>query len=139
VSRDIIFQLLGPRLSALFSFDLLDASSSIGRIDRWRMAIRVFLENPFGVGFGNYVPVTKAIEPNSFYMAEYPHNLFLELISELGVFGLGLVFFIMLKVYNLLNNPNVKLVEKQLLIFLFLNSMISGDIIDSRFLFLFLF
>tara|TARA_B100001057_G_scaffold445158_1_gene482640 strand:- start:228 stop:431 length:204 start_codon:yes stop_codon:yes gene_type:complete len=64
-------------------------------------------------------------------------SLFIELISELGVFGLGLVFFIMLKMYSLLNNPNVKLVEKQLLIFLFLNSMISGDIIDSKFLFLF--
>ena len=39
-------------------------------------------------------------------------NLFLGLISELGVFSLGLDFFIMLKVYSLLNDPSVKLVEK---------------------------
>ena len=138
LSFDFVIQLLGSRLSSLFSVDLVDASSSIKRLDRWRMAIRVFLENPFGVGFGNYVPVTKSIEANDFYIAEYPHNLFLELISELGVFGVGLVFVLIFKIFKMLNNPNIKLVEKQLLIFLFLNSMVSGDIMDSRFLFLFL-
>tara|TARA_B110000503_G_scaffold128729_1_gene200146 strand:+ start:4505 stop:5548 length:1044 start_codon:yes stop_codon:yes gene_type:complete len=135
---DFILELLGPRLSVVFSNDLLDASSSIGRLERWRMAIRVFLENPSGVGLGNYVPVTKSIEANDFYIAEYPHNLFLELISELGVWGVGLVFVIMRKTFKMLNNSNVNLVDKQLLIFLLLNSMVSGDIIDSRFLFVFL-
>ncbi len=138
VSFEIIIEILGPRLSSIFSVDLLDATSSIGRIERWRMAIRVFLENPFGVGFGNYVPATQIIESNDFYMSEYPHNLFLELISELGIFGLGIVYILLLKIYNMLNNPNLKLFEKQLLIFLFLNSMVSGDLIDSRFLLLIL-
>ena len=138
VSFEFITQLLGTRLSALFSVDILDASSSIGRLDRWRMAILVFLENPSGVGFGNYVPAAKLIEGNDFYIAEYPHNLFLELISELGVFGAGLVFVFIFKIFKILNNSNTKLVEKQLVLFLFLNSMVSGDIMDSRFLFLFL-
>ena len=138
LSFDLVIQLLGSRLSSLFSLDLIDATSSVARLDRWRMAIRVFLENPYGVGFGNYVPVSKSIEANDFYLAEYPHNLFLELISELGVFGVGLVFVFIFKIFKMLNNRNIKLVEKQLLIFLFLNAMVSGDIMDSRFFILFL-
>ena len=138
ISFEFIIPLLGSRLSSIFSVDILDASSSIARLDRWRMAILVFLENPYGVGFGNYVPASKLIEGNDFYMAEYPHNLFLELISELGFFGVGLVFVFIFKIFKILINPNIKLVQKQLLIFLFLNSMVSGDIMDSRFLLLFL-
>mgnify|MGYP006126559715 CR=1 FL=1 len=135
---DLIIQSVGPRLAVLFSIDILDATSSIGRIDRWRLAIEVFLKNPLGVGLGNFVPVAKSIEPNDFKLDEYPHNLFLELFSELGVVGIVISLFVIFKFYKRLQDSKYPLYQKQLLIFLILNALVSGDLRDSRFFFLIL-
>ena len=135
---DFLSQIIGPRIFSIFSGEAMGATSTLGRIDRWRLAIEVFLQNPFGVGFGNYVPISKTIESNDFIMAEYPHNLFLELVSELGILGLLLVFIIIFKLIKNIKEENQPLFQKQLLIFIFLNTMVSGDIMDARFFFLFL-
>ena len=137
-STDFLIQILGPRLFSIFTGDAMGATSSLGRLDRWRLAIEVFLQNPFGVGFGNYVPISKTIESNDFFMSEYPHNLFLELISELGILGLLLVCIIIFKLIKNIKEKNLPLFQKQLLVFIFLNTMVSGDVMDARFFFLIL-
>lgn len=135
---DFILELLGPRLLSLFSLELLETTSATGRIDRWRLAIEVFFNNPFGVGLGNYVPVSKLIESNDFFLAEYPHNLFLELISELGFLGVFLSLTIISFIIKNINNNSLPVYQKQIIIFTMLNTMVSGDIMDARFLFLFI-
>ena len=131
-------ELLGPRLISLFSLELIESSSVVGRIERWRLAIEVFFNNPFGVGLGNYVPVSKLIEPNDFFLAEYPHNLFLELMSELGFIGLVLSLIIITIIIKNINNNSLPIFQKQIIIFTMLNCMVSGDIMDARFLLLFI-
>lgn len=135
---DFILELLGPRLLSLFSLELLETTSGAGRINRWRLAIEVFLNNPFGVGLGNYVPVSKLIEPNDLLISEYPHNLFLELMSELGFLGVFLSLIIIINIIKNINNISLPIYQKQIIIFTMLNTMVSGDIMDARFLFLFI-
>ena len=132
---EFIIQIVGPRLSSLFTGTILVASSSLGRIDRWRLAIEVFLQNPLGVGFGNFFPVSNSIETNDFKFNDYPHNLFLEISSELGILGVIISILIILKFYKILKKVDYPLYQKELLLFLFLNAMVSGDIMDSRFFF----
>lgn len=131
-------ELVGPRLFSIFSLEFLEATSSIGRLERWRLAFKVFLEYPLGVGFGNYVPYSKVINQNNFILSEYPHNLLLELVSELGFLGIIIVMFLVKRLYVFITNQNVEFYKKQLVIFVFLNCMVSGDIMDSRFLLMFL-
>jgi O-antigen ligase len=136
--KDFILELLGPRLLSLFSLELLETTSGAGRINRWRLAIEVFLNNPSGVGLGNYVPVSKLIEPNDLLISEYPHNLFLELMSELGFLGVFLSLIIIIKIIKNIKNISLPIYQKQIIIFTMLNTMVSGDIMDARFLFLFI-
>lgn len=131
-------ELIGPRIFSIFTLEFLEATSTVGRLDRWRLAYNVFLENPFGVGLGNYVPYSKFIESNSFILSEYPHNLFLELASELGILGIVIVIYLLFRSYKYITNPNVVFYKKQIMFFTLLNCMISGDLMDSRLLLMFL-
>lgn len=68
-------------IGRLFNSSLNDASG--GRIDKWIVTFKVFLEQPFfGVGPGNY----------GFYFGEsieyVPSNVTLDLLATLGIFGM---------------------------------------------------
>ena len=59
--------------------DLMESSS--GREALYRHAIQLFLQEPFGTGVGYwaYDPAMSGL---------YPHNIFLQVATELGIFGL---------------------------------------------------
>ena len=74
----------------------------------------------------------------------YPHNIFMEIFCELGLFT-GLLFFVyVIKVF--LDNFRSIIEQKnnlhQLIFYIFayllFNSMISGDLSDARLLFIFM-
>ena len=75
---------------------------------------------------------------------EYPHNLLLEVACEYGVHTLLVLFLVFLYVFHLgytkmmihkQNNTSLYPLLFYLLLYLFLNSLVSGMLNDSRLLF----
>jgi hypothetical protein len=65
--------------------------SGSGRADYWRVAWREFTENPLlGAGAGSYERYWVRDRPNAFF-ARDAHNLYLEVLAELGPVGLALL------------------------------------------------
>lgn len=54
-------------------------SSVLGRFDAWEFSVERFLQNPLGHGFGTF--------PAYYHGMEYPHNVVMEALFELGVLG----------------------------------------------------
>ena len=65
--------------------------SGSGRADYWRVAWHEFAENPLlGAGAGSYERYWVRDRPNAFF-ARDAHNLYLEVLAELGPVGLALL------------------------------------------------
>lgn len=107
------------------------------RIEHYLNSFWAFLESPLvGIGLGNYAYFGKGFD--------YPHNIFLEILSELGI--VGLLIFLMIIVpfmkavisYRRFGFPEpASLYTKTFLllaVFMLLNQQVSGDMMDARFL-----
>ena len=98
---------------------------------------------PLGVGIGNWQPYCNKTKPYHLLRHEYPHNLVLEVFSELGVIGGILLLLLLLKsiyfTFNRMlkysNNSKIYTLLFYLQVFLFINSLFSGSLNDSRLLF----
>jgi len=106
-------------------------------------SIQEIISYPLGVGSGNFVEYTE--DPSFFKNKDlfYPHNLFFEILCEFGILTF-LVFMIYLlqsllsfKI-NLFNKRETRNMMFYTFAFLFLNSMVSGDLNDARLLFVFI-
>lgn len=78
-----------PGLSTLIdkSEMLLNSSAGIlnGRLSLWRIALEMFLENPlFGKGYGSFEKISAAADT----FTTSAHNYYLQIMAELGIFGL---------------------------------------------------
>ncbi|MAW21299.1 MAG: hypothetical protein CMD16_02745 [Flavobacteriales bacterium] len=100
---------------------------------------------PLGVGPGNWQIMANKIQPHHLMPLEYPHNLFLEIACEYGLHSLFLFLILLLYVIPLSYNRMQKYLKDKtslypllfyLMVFLFLNSMVSGMLNDSRLLFI---
>jgi O-antigen ligase len=103
------------------------------------LGVKMFSEHPIlGVGIQGF----RYLSPNP-YTYNYPHNLFLELGSEMGIVAalafLAIAIFAFHEIVRQLRdpisrgNPLVPTVFL-LLIYVFLDAMVSGDINDLRFM-----
>lgn len=92
-------------------------SGSVGsRLDFYKLSLELFWDNPvFGVGFGGW----GLYEENTKHF--YPHNIFLEVMSEAGLLGFLLLLFLLSRVF-LLDVALAYLVLMALAVMLF-----SGD------------
>jgi O-antigen ligase len=102
-------------------------------------AVRFWAESPIiGNGIGSF-----PIQSDFADMRLYPHNIILEVLSELGIIGLVLLLalfvFVMrgLKIKGLQKDP-VKIIVLMLLLNSVVNAMFSGDISDNRVVFVML-
>jgi O-antigen ligase len=69
-----------------------DINSITGRGDNLIRAITIIKQNPyFGVGLGGYSPNNMSI---------YPHNVFLEILSECGLFGFTALIIVLITFYK---------------------------------------
>lgn len=84
-----------------------------------------------GYGIGSFNIVTTGVDARG-----YPHNIILEIMFELGLVGLliSLLFFI----YFFMVRKNKSIVPVYSIIFLILNLLKSGSLVDMRILFSFL-
>jgi len=129
-----------PEDSLTYLSSLSSPSSAMGtRHDLLLLGIKTFLEHPlFGVGVSGF----RWLSPNPITY-NYPHNLILELGSEMGVVAV-LCFFVLAylsfreSIFQLRNplfgNTAIVPTVFLLLVYAFLEAMISGDINDSRFM-----
>ena len=98
-----------------------------GRLEMWSKSMALITEKPFGVGLGGWDSAVQTELPTT-----YPHNLFLELWSEAGVI-IGSFAAIPFLAFLLGRRQQFWFVS----LCLFIAQMVSGDIGDARFLFVF--
>lgn len=83
------------RVQQTFSFDL----SIFIRLLAWYHAVRQILQQPFfGMGISTWETWYWGIIPYTFLYAEHPHNLFLRVLVEIGIFGFICYFWIIYRV-----------------------------------------
>ncbi|RST57688.1 O-antigen ligase family protein [Siminovitchia terrae] len=128
------------RVSVLFT-EKQGGVSAEGRLDRYNEAYEMFVSSPiFGKGLGSFT----IFYNNGVDINDYPHNIFLEFLSELGLVGLiGFLVLIFLCLTPILKSgfKGMKLEQSALLacfLFLLLNANTTGDINDNRMMFAFL-
>lgn len=133
----VLFQLLEMMNISYFSqiFDDRSNSSVEEKINRginYSEAYNIIEKNlAEGTGLGGYNYITKHA---------YPHNFFLEMLCECGLFGLFMFLFIVV-IYIYMNPVKFTLMTHNNTLFfviyssLFLTNMISGDFTDSIVLF----
>ncbi|MDO6355732.1 O-antigen ligase family protein [Caloramator sp. CAR-1] len=96
---------------------LLSDANFLSRINLYREAINLIKNNLFfGIGIGNYSYYS--------YTSNYPHNLVLEILCELGLLGLTTWMFFIIRFFKQLKeNTLLKVLFVQSLLF----SFFSGD------------
>ena len=117
--------------------------STSTRMDLTLGSFVVFQNYPLGVGAGNWRPVVNKIQPDHLIALEYPHNLLFEVGNEYGIFVLiilllTLIFTVYMSFKKMLKYRGFTSLYPllfYLLIFFFLNSLVSGMLNDSRILF----
>ena len=128
-----------------FSQHGIKSKSTLSRVDLTKRGFEMIYHYPLGVGMGNWQVYSNKIKPYHLVNAKhfYPHNLFLEIFNEYGFISFILFLFLMIKAFK---TSFIKMNEYQqhqsmypmlfyLLIFLFLISLLSGSLNDSRIMF----
>jgi O-antigen ligase len=129
-----------PQASFDYLYSLMHPPQAMGtRSDLMALGVKMFSEHPlFGVGIQGF----RFLSPNPLTY-NYPHNLILELGSELGLLAaisfLAIAACAFREIWKQLRDPNQSgnspaLTVFLLLIFVFLDAMVSGDINDLRFM-----
>jgi O-antigen ligase len=107
-------------------------------------ALTVFQEYPLGVGSGNWQDKANELDTQYLMPLEYSHNIILEVLNEYGILIALMLVILFLYVfyssYSLMrkyqaNNSSLYPLLFYMLIFFFLNCLISGDLNDTRLLF----
>ena len=106
----------------------------------------LILQNyPLGVGAGNFQIVSNRLRPTHMMPLEYPHNIILEVSSEYGLQTVIVLILLLIYIFHMSYNKMILFRRHKtslypllfyLFIFLFLNSLVSGMLNDSRLLFI---
>ncbi|TYR72626.1 O-antigen ligase family protein [Rossellomorea vietnamensis] len=124
----------------LFSFDYLasrfiisNSESSYGEYSRshlFEKALEFSYQSPFfGNGLGAFGYLYRGFD-----VRDYPHNMLLEVLSELGLVGLILItvpiVLTFIKFYKFSRNQNCLYLKLSMVLFIYylLNSLVSGDL-----------
>lgn len=98
--------------------------SSIARVEAWKVCWNIFLDNPLlGLGIGGFNGYQNL---DITLMMKYPHNIFWEVLCELGLIGLSLFVYLFsqtIKFYSIKNKGVLTLI-----IFLLFLSLFAKDI-----------
>ena len=121
-----------------------DSTSKNIRIKFAERSVETIVNYPFGVGIGNWQTYCNKLRPYHLLRHEYPHNLVLEIFVEMGFLGGILLLLLLLKVLYFTYSRMIRYridessfypVLFYLQIFLIINSFFSGNLNDSRLLF----
>lgn len=91
----------------------IGTNSVLERLIWWKTAYLIFKENIFfGCGFGNYSTLFNAFRPEYITTSSFAHNIVMQLLAEVGLFGLFNFVILMFAFYvelvkNILEGKNV--------------------------------
>ncbi|MGC9531043.1 O-antigen ligase family protein [Vibrio atlanticus] len=103
--------------------------SILVRFEKYIVAYNMFLENYWGWGIGSYPEFTTSSD-----VIDYPHNVILEVLAELGV--LGFLLFSTVVLLNILSLRKMDNLLFLLFVFSLLTAQSSGDLYDARLIFI---
>jgi len=154
-----IIAIIFVAFSFIMLFGLADGMLDLGKTDRLvtkdstsknirlrfvKRSLEITTHYPMGVGIGNWQTYCNKLRPYHLLKHDYPHNLVLEIFSELGFLG-GIIFLLLMlrvvyhtyaRMVNFRNNKgSFYPLLFYLLIFLIVNSFFSGNLNDARLLF----
>lgn len=138
LAKNGVFDTMIYRFEVLLT-DSGGGDSAEGRTDRYGDAFKLFAENPIlGDGIGGF-----GYNYNDTDIRGYPHNIFLEIIAELGLVGLVIFLLLMFRCiipyfYRVNKEDNLSYSIFIVFLFYFLNANISGDLNDNRVMFCFM-
>jgi len=153
LSLIILISGVGDKISKIGNFNRVfmnvakKGGSSQSTSTRTNLAIGSFIllqHYPLGVGAGNWQTVSNEIRPTHLMPLEYPHNLLLEVACEYGVQTALVLLLLFIYMFHLSYHKMIQYRRYKtslypllfyLFLFLFLNSLISGMLNDSRLLF----
>jgi hypothetical protein len=121
------------------------SSGAYARVDRVKRSIKLIPKAPFGVGIGNWAQESNKFSDLFHRDKEYAHNIFLEIMNESGIVVL-LLFIILLitlldsSLFLFFSHENYYFARLIFILFsyLFINALVSGDIVDNRLMFIML-
>ncbi len=116
------------------SKEIISNDYSLGpRVRAYKTSIKSISDNPvFGIGLGGYNAITE-----SKISMKYPHNIILEVAVELGLVGLFMFLFILIKQFKNLFKLNLDLFAIACLYLIV--SLTGGDLSSHKILYLLLF
>jgi hypothetical protein len=121
------------------------SSGAYARVDRVKRSIKLIPKAPFGVGIGNWAQESNKFSDLSHPDREYAHNILLELLNESGIVVLLLFIVILITILDsslflLFFQEKYYFVRLFFILFayLFINALVSGDIVDNRLMFIML-
>ena len=119
------------------------SSGAYARVDRVIRSVKLVPESPLGVGIGNWAQESNKLSDHQHEDTQYAHNIFLEIMNESGIVVLFL--FIVLLI-SILDSSLFLLFYQEsyyfarlvfiLFIYLFINALVSGDIVSNRLMFI---
>ncbi len=117
---------------------------SSGRSLLFESSFQEMTEYPLGVGSGNFIEYSNKSDFFKNKTLYYPHNLFFEIATEFGI--ITLLFFLVYLIQSIYLSFKINILDRlktgnmmfYTFAFLFLNSMVSGDLNDARLLFIFI-
>lgn len=115
--------------------NLLKSDGVLTRLEAWKLSLKIFQDNLlFGIGLGGFNSDFFGVIGSEL---KYSHNIFLEVMCELGLTGFILILIIFYKnfYYLIFNLPKVN----YMFIFAFFLALFSKDLSSNPFLFSFLF
>ncbi len=141
-SNSFFSQMGRERLVSFFGKTISDPSANT-RYTLHKGAIEIIAEHPFGTGIGSYGRIAKLKAGDLGTVALYPHNMVLEILSELGWPGFlffcailcNVLFAIMVKPMSKSKSlPQLWLILCAVALFLFWfgNAQLSGDLNNNR-------
>lgn len=107
------FFIISTEQGQIFRNYITDPSTLIRRLDLWEIAVKNFTQNPItGSGIGQFSKAFNHYYPPHYHKNEdwvdNTHNLFLEILSSMGLLGISLFFLIIyFYVRNLKSNQKI--------------------------------
>ena len=155
----IIFSVLG--ISSIITLSLTENNKGVGsqstsrifntsigsysRVDRVIRSVKLVYTAPLGVGLGNWAQESNKLSDHQHEDKQYAHNIFLELVNESGLVVLCLFVILLISILDsslflVFYQDNYYFLRLTFILFtyLFINALVSGDIVDNRLMFIML-
>jgi len=93
------------------SSHLFGPSEKVGRIRFWKSSIDIFKDHPMGIGVSNFANIVPFYDPRNIGMD--PHNTYVKCYTEIGIIGIILFLYIILKSFSELRQIRKMIIGNQ--------------------------